>query len=218
MTTRNSILNNLDIMPKEWVLEIGGGSAPFQRSDILADKYFDDNTERSNSLVIDRPLVICDANYLPFVDKSFDYVFCSQVLEHIEKPELFFEEIARVGRKGYIETPNEIRERLFGWPFHKWIVDKDENGLVLRENNVEQAFSLFFHKLQLENYEFKKFCSNYHDLLNISYEWHDQPIFRYSEAGREYRLPANKVCIDAKDIPKYVLSKPIKMKFFERIG
>jgi len=58
---------------------------------------------------------------------------------------IFFKEIARVGKRGYIETPNEIREILFGWPFHKWIVDKDDNGLVLRENDAKQIFGDFFH-------------------------------------------------------------------------
>lgn len=199
MAARRKILEKLDIKPTDWVLEIGGGQAPFERSDILADKFIDENKERAADIIIDRPLVVCDAHYLPFVDNAFDYVFCSQVLEHLENPELFFKEISRVSKKGYIETPNEIRERLFGWPFHKWIVDKDEHGLVLRENNLEQAFGLFFHKLQLDNYEFSQFCIQYHDLLNVCYEWHGKPTYRFAEK-EEYNLPKEKVWIEEKDI------------------
>lgn len=214
MATRDDILRKLDISPTDWVLEIGGGPTPFVRSDILADKFLSDNTHRSEPLLVDRPTVICDAHYLPFLDDSFDYVFCSQILEHLKNPELFFQEIARVGRKGYIETPNEIRERLFGWPFHKWIVDRDDHGLVLRQNDVEQAFGLFFHRLQLENYEFAKFCSTSHDLLNICYEWHEKPSFRFAEAG-EYKLPNEKVCIE--DGSQFVLSEPYDKRLSEKI-
>jgi len=209
MADRNTILNNLDIEKKDWVLEIGGGPAPFMRSDVLADKYLSDNTERADSLIVDRPTVICDAHYLPFVDDSFDYVFCSQLLEHLERPELFFKEIARIGKRGYIETPNEIRERLFGWPFHKWIVDKDNDGLVLRENHLKQAFGLFFHMLQKGNFEFSRFCSTAHDLLNICYEWHGKPTFRFSKES-EYKLSSQKVSINADDVRGVVLSKPYK--------
>lgn len=214
MATRIEILQKLDIESTDWVLEVGSGSLPFIRSDILADKFLTDNTERSGDFVFDRPAIICDAHYLPFIDNSFDYLFCSQLLEHLENPELFLKEIARVAKKGYIETPNEIRERLFGWPFHRWIVDKDENGLVLRENNVEQAFGLFFHKLSLENYNFATFCRNSHDLLNLSYEWYGEPVFRFAEKD-EYKLPDEKVCIEPKDIPQFVLSKTSKKRILE---
>jgi uncharacterized protein YbaR (Trm112 family)/SAM-dependent methyltransferase len=215
MTTRKDILHKLDVETNDWVLEIGGGPSPFERSDVLADKFLSDNTERADSLIVDRPTVICDAHYLPFVDDSFDYVFCSQILEHLEKPKLFFKEIARVGRKGYIETPNEIRERLFGWPFHKWIVGKDKTGLVLRENDVEQAFGLFFHMLQWENYEFSRFCSTAHDLLNVCYEWHGKPSFRFAKEG-EYELPDEKVSISANDVIDIVMSIPYKNNISDR--
>jgi len=215
MAIREEILQKLNIDPEDWVLEIGSGSAPFERSDIIVDKFFADNNERSEDLVIDRPTVICDAHYLPFMDDSFDYVFCSQILEHLEDPERFFKEIARVGKKGYIETPNEIRERLFGWPFHKWIVDKDNNGLVLRENDLEQAFGLFFHKLQWENYEFSRFCSSAHDLMNICYEWHGKPEFRFANKS-EYNLPDKKVSINRDDVKDIVLSVPHKDALLNR--
>jgi len=211
MTTRNSILRQLKISPEDWVLEIGSGPTPFARSDILADRYIIDNKERAGNFVNDRTSVVCDAHYLPFVDDSFDYIFCSQLLEHLENPDFFFKEIARVGRKGYIETPNEVRERLFGWPFHKWIVDKDVDGLILRENDVEQGFGLLFHKLQLENAEFYNFCKNYFDLLNVSYEWHGEPIYRYAEEG-EYCLPDKKVYLESKEVSDIIEGKSINKK------
>lgn len=206
MATRESILNKLDIKHSDWVLEIGSGPIPFVRSDILADKFLVDNLHRSGKLIIDRPMVVCDAHYLPFVDNSFDYTFCSQTLEHLEYPDLFFKEIIRVSKKGYIETPNEIRERLFGWPFHKWVVSKDGKGLILNDNNVESPFGLFFHKLQLENHEFTEFCICWHDLLNICYEWHDKPEYRFETKKR--KEVSEKLYIDEKIASTLTLSEP----------
>jgi SAM-dependent methyltransferase len=209
MATRESILNKLDIKDGDWVLEIGSGPMPFVRSDILADKFLIDNLHRIGKLIIDRPTVVCDAHYLPFVDNGFDYTFCSQTLEHLDNPDLFFKEIVRVSKKGYIETPNEIRERLFGWPFHKWVVSKDEKGLILKENNVESPFGLFFHKLQLENYEFVEFSIYWHDLLNICYEWHNKPEYRF-ETIRGKGVVSEKLYIDENIASTFKLSKPIK--------
>lgn len=51
-----------------------------------------------------------DGNYLPFADASFDFVFSSQVIEHIVKPMLFLAEIKRVLKLGgfcLITTPNK---------------------------------------------------------------------------------------------------------------
>ena len=216
MAKREDVFRKLDISSNDWVLEIGGGPNPFERSDVLADKFLSDNTERADSLIVDRPTVICDAHYLPFLDDSFDYVFCSQLLEHLDKPEMFFNEIARVGKRGYIETPNEIRERLFGWPFHKWIVDKDNNGLVLRENDIEQLFGLFFHRLQWENYEFSRFCATAHNLLNICYEWHGKPYFRFAKRG-EYKLKDQKVSINTDHVIDVVVSKACKEALSNRL-
>jgi ubiquinone/menaquinone biosynthesis C-methylase UbiE/uncharacterized protein YbaR (Trm112 family) len=216
MPSRDSILRKLDIKPTSWVLEIGGGPMPFYRSDILADKFLVDNTERCGNLLYDRPLVICDAHHLPFIDKSFDYIFCSQVLEHLVNPKLFFNEIQRVGKKGYIETPSEIREKLFGWPFHKWVVRKDGNELLLRENNLTQGFGIFFHRLQLTNYEFSMFVELNHDLLNVCYEWHNTIKYKFVSVD-DTKKTVEKQYIRAEDISKYNLSKPTPVKIRNRI-
>ncbi|MEK7567327.1 MAG: class I SAM-dependent methyltransferase [Patescibacteria group bacterium] len=55
---------------------------------------------------------------LPFADKSFDLVWCTEVIEHLHKPSFLLEEIERVLRPGgkvILTTPNS------GWWFY-WIV------------------------------------------------------------------------------------------------
>lgn len=108
----------------ELVLEVGSGDLPYYRSDVLLNKYPDDPSQRLGDLVIDRPFVVGSAEALPFADKSFDYIIASQVLEHSLHPDKFFNELSRVGKRGYIETPSALRERLNDWPFHRWYIYK----------------------------------------------------------------------------------------------
>ncbi|MFQ6044045.1 MAG: class I SAM-dependent methyltransferase, partial [Candidatus Poribacteria bacterium] len=92
------------IDPADFVLEIGSGHDPKTRSDVLCDKFIDDDIQRGGKIITDRPIVAADGQYLPFADKSFDYIICSHILEHVENPALLLNELMRVGYRGYIET------------------------------------------------------------------------------------------------------------------
>lgn len=123
-----------DIGRQAVVLDVGCGCAPNMRSNILADKFLLDDSERSQPLVIDeRPFIMCDALHLPFKDKSFDYVICSHVAEHVEEPEVLLAELSRVATAGYIECPGRIREMFHGWDYHRWYVHVDADHLVFEE-------------------------------------------------------------------------------------
>lgn len=54
------------------------------------------------------PLILADACNLPFKDDTFDCVICSEVLEHIPKPERAVAELSRVLNRGIaiITVPN----------------------------------------------------------------------------------------------------------------
>ena len=61
--------------------------------------------------------------YLPLEDESFDCVLMSEVIEHLEVPQISIREAARVLRPGgrlLITTPNY---RSF-WPLMEWVVDR----------------------------------------------------------------------------------------------
>ncbi len=161
----------MNIQTKDFVLEIGSGHNPSPRSNVLCDKFLADDTQRGGQILIDRPIVEADGQYLPFADKSFDYVICRHVLEHVEDPILMIAELERVADRGYIETPSELGERLYGWPYHNWILNEVNERLLIQKNQVPNQFGQLFHLLAAKDPHFSKFHQAYHSLLLIQHEW-----------------------------------------------
>jgi SAM-dependent methyltransferase len=48
-----------------------------------------------------------DGYTIPYSDKSFDLIYCTHVLEHVEHERLFLQELKRVARNVFIEVPLE---------------------------------------------------------------------------------------------------------------
>lgn len=174
---------DLSIRPADRVLEIGPGGLPHPRADIFVEKYLgEEGRGQRGGLDLKtngKPLVVADAIFLPFSDKAFDYVICSHVLEHIEQPDILLQELARVGRRGYIECPSEIYELLWDVPEHLWFVNVDD-GLVLRRKTRENAgyFGKFWPLAYNHLPEFKTFLRSYPELFYVSYEWSGRPTLR----------------------------------------
>ena len=113
------------IGPCDLVADIGSGQAPHPRANVLCDKFVADSTERSvnAALLADRPLVVADATRTPFPAQSLDFTFCRHLLEHMVDPAALLDELARISKAGYVETPSRVYEKLWGWEFHRWYVD-----------------------------------------------------------------------------------------------
>lgn len=162
----------MNIKKNDFVLEIGSGNNPNSRANILADRFLSNNSERGNfQLIIDRPILICDGYKLPFRDNSFDYVICSHILEHMEDPYSFAQEIMRVGKRGYIEVPSIYGERLFGWDFHSWYCTLENGVLTMSRKKEGQRFGGFFHNLNKSQLWFRRFLDEHNDRFYIRYEW-----------------------------------------------
>jgi len=163
------------------VLEIGSGSAPDERADVLVDRYIWDNRERTRVEPIrrdGRPLITADGMALPFADQSFDLVLAIGVLEHAEDPTRFLDEMTRVGKRGVIHVPTIFAERMLYRPFHKFTFSLDGNTLVIRRKNFPDVFGGLFDYLAHFDPDFVRFMHNNRWLFNLVYEWEGRPSYR----------------------------------------
>jgi hypothetical protein len=117
------------------VLEIGPGYVPFPRATMSVD-YRPVPVETDKLISLD-----LDVNKLPFEDKSFDFIYCRHVLEDMYNPFPLIDEMSRVGKAGYVETPSPIAELtrgvdgasppFRGYHHHRYVVWNHEGELRL---------------------------------------------------------------------------------------
>jgi SAM-dependent methyltransferase len=116
------------------VLDVGSGDKPHWRADVLLDRYLggEHGGQRSGTAAarVDRPLFDADAADMPFADQAFDYVICSHLLEHVERPDAVIAELTRVAKAGYIEVPEAASAKIVDFPSHLWWVTLKEGVLV----------------------------------------------------------------------------------------
>jgi ubiquinone/menaquinone biosynthesis C-methylase UbiE len=108
-------VNNFIANEDEYILNIGFGYGLFEKQleksrynnkVIAVDNIFRDIDDYSNVEL----LIIADACYLPFKDKSIDITFSNSVIEHVgdfDKQSSMVEEIARVSKSFFVQTPNK---------------------------------------------------------------------------------------------------------------
>ena len=177
---RNYLIHHLfikGIKRSDFVLEVGSGDNPKPRSDVLVEKFIDDDLERVSSVVIDRPIICADINNLPFKDKSFDFIICTHLLEHIIDLEKALKELIRVGKAGYIETPASFSERLSGYPFHLWYVDIVDSKIrflkktkPIHDEDIYKKVAEYFNT----NIFFRLFCFSTSPYENVRFYWKDK--------------------------------------------
>lgn len=131
---------NFDIKPGSRVLDIGSGGEPFPYANFLMDRYPGKTQHRYNKLKTNNlPFSVGDLLDLPYKDKSFDFVYCAHVLEHVEDPAKALDEILRVGKRGYIEVPTRLSDIVFNFArlkhFHKWHIVAVGSTLIFTEYN-----------------------------------------------------------------------------------
>jgi hypothetical protein len=146
------------------VLDIGGWADPFERADWMIDIGSYDSrglyervgwTDASRTHEAERfsertwiQRDICDHEPFPFRDNEIDFVICSQTLEDIRDPIWVCSEIARIGKRGYIEVPSRLEEQSWGveGPYvgrhhHHWMVDVADSGLefTFKPHNIHST-------------------------------------------------------------------------------
>ncbi|MDR3666787.1 MAG: glycosyltransferase, partial [Ignavibacteriaceae bacterium] len=168
--------SNIKVLPGWIVLDVGSGHQPNRRANVILEKYLTETIHRTTQKVIipnDKYIVVADAHFIPFKDKSFDYVIASHIGEHVDDPIKFCQELQRVSKRGYIETPGPLTEFMMPTKSHKWVVKKSGNKLIFKENTNSRPFSMIFFRvfyLNREGYVVNTLYSNnfFLRLINIS--------------------------------------------------
>ena len=136
------------------VLDIGSGHNPFRGATYVMDFDLTQGKDRhGNALVIPKSsrLLAGDIQAVPFRSRSFDYVYASHVLEHVDRPRDACREIARIGLAGYIETPSPLLEQglayrddhLPDYWMHKWFVFSPAPGRLVFEPKTRETIGDF---------------------------------------------------------------------------
>jgi SAM-dependent methyltransferase len=135
-------------------------------------------------MVIDRPTVLADACKMPFRDKAFDFVIAFHVLEHVPEPALFLKELQRVGKAGYIETPNAIFERLIPYPVHLLEIMNINDTLLINKKTSARP-DQFLNDLDLIKHSasWRRFFYNNPELFHVRYFWNENINFKVLNAN-----------------------------------
>ncbi len=106
------------------IMDIGPGSYPFYRATCFVDHDRGILERAEKEIPGANTLHVNDLSDIPADDKSFDYVWCSHVLEHVNDPKAAVAEMSRIGKCGTIVVPSAIKEALFNFEEieHKWLI------------------------------------------------------------------------------------------------
>ncbi|MBK9099383.1 MAG: methyltransferase domain-containing protein [bacterium] len=189
----------LPISDDALVLDVGSGSNPHPSADVLLEKFVD-ITHRYSPLVADRPTVLADACKMPFKAKAFDYVIAFDVLEHINTPELFLNELQRIGKAGYIETPNAVFERLVPYDVHVLEI-MDVNGELIIHKKASAKPDVYLNSLDIVKKipAWNKFFYNNPALFHVRYFWENE--IKYKVTNPELNADwINNIAVNQSDV------------------
>ena len=152
------------------VLEIGPGNVPFFRS-----THFIDHVPGEN-------VYICDIQYerFPFEDNYFDFIYSRHVAEDLFTFKNFLEEMSRVGKAGYIETPSPAAEICRGVDGNspKWRGYHHHNFVVYEDEDATLCFLRKYPAIEHTDFENEEFFENALRLSpflwNTYYLWQDE--------------------------------------------
>ena len=184
-----------DIRAGERVLDVGSGGYPFPHATHLADLYMSGTSHRSEPLCRGTlPLQQCDLERLPYADHTFDFVYCSHVLEHVKDPAKACEELMRVGKRGYIETPTRLSDVMFNFTrlrdHHKWHVSCVGGALIFmpweeRERRDTQINEFFLMAHSKYKNAFQELLHGHRDLFVNMLLWKERFVYYvFDQEGR----------------------------------
>jgi uncharacterized protein YbaR (Trm112 family) len=196
------------------VADLGAGQSAFPRADVVIDRYVADDFERGFPLSRAKPLIVADGHALPFRDGALSYLIASHVLEHATDPERFAGEISRVAGAGFVQVPSALSERVFGWPFHPWLIERDGDGLVFSPKPADQpSVGEPMHDLYHQSALFRIFWLSHRSVFHHSLHWRDRVRVRViapSAAERTAELDVERTISELRRVPMPALSAELR--------
>jgi SAM-dependent methyltransferase len=119
------------------VLDVGGTADIWRLAPVMPKLVLLNQARARNEIGAGELIVLGDGTRLPFADASFDLVFSNSVIEHVgsrEEQARFAAEIARVGKRYWVQTPNRhfpIEHHLWT-PFVHWLPRGWQRPIVKR--------------------------------------------------------------------------------------
>ncbi len=106
------------------IIDIGAGECQykpfFAKAAYVSTDWCGTTDHHQYSVAIDH---ICPADNLPFKDQSVDFALCTQVLEHVRKPEDVIHEISRILKPGgllFLTVPQSWEEHEQPYDYHRF--------------------------------------------------------------------------------------------------
>ena len=191
----NLAFNLIEVKKGEKILDIGFGSGIILK--MLVKKECDTYGIDISSEAVEyikktnkkAKVKVCDAEKPDFPDNSFDKVICSEVIEHLEKPENLLKEVYRILKpKGtfIISTPNYLSH----YGILEWLYDKTkmhEMEVELGKQHISR-FNYFSLKkaMKKQGFKIKKYGSFLILSIIISYI---SPKLAYFTYNIEKKIP-----------------------------
>ena len=146
-TTREAMHKLLEDNSNWKVVDIASSNAGWKEATVYTDIH-DQSDYYKQKYNNTKKFIKCDVEKTPFKDKEFDFAIASHILEHVENPEKFCNELVRISKRGYIEIPTPLWDNLVDGPHfskygHKWWVtfDDNDNKIVINKKiNIVDKF------------------------------------------------------------------------------
>jgi len=143
-----------------FTLDLGGGPASFfaanfpEPARVMLLDYDYQLTLRAKRQCPGIHVVVGDGERLPFADHLFEAAICNSVIEHVSHPELLAQEIRRVSRAYFLQTPDGMfpleTHSFVAIPFYQWVPWKWVRRLLCRMFGAKYEYISSVHYLSAQ--------------------------------------------------------------------
>lgn len=192
----------MKVNPTDHVLHLSFDDEAYGRADVFCGMFNKRQVANKTYKPIDY-----SSTKLPFKDKTFDLIYCTNTLAYSHQPETILNEIKRIGRKAHIRERSEFAEMIFGWENTKWIVDVENRELIIKSKNELKVsrFGPFFHGLYANDPVFFDYCGQNPGLMSIAVDWNEEDdiVEEIEQEVEEFVVPTSEEKVEDEEKPMF---------------